>query len=196
MAPSGKLLPLSKIQTRQPDSANWHMVTLGGTNLYAQDEKAMHVAIDRLEAAIDSALRAHFCLIRQVLHSVVKRELGEIVPDRIFGAVLGRALHSGRIMAIGCLTINSKVLRTHLHASTYPELTSKLKTLAGLLKSQTAVSVLTAQSACFPNREWGTTYMAQQLLGHLALRGLTVYVDKDLFLWPKDIDNAVSTFDK
>jgi len=186
-----RLLKLSQIETRRPPSGNGACVTLGGTNLYARDHQELLATLNQLQSGIETVLSQHFCLIRPVLRSIVARDLEQDVPDRIFGAVLGRALRLGTVMALACLTVNNKILRTHFLASRHSELQEKLKISVALLRSQSAVSVMALQARCFPQREWATTYMAQQLLGHLALRGLAVYVDKDLFSWPKVVDDAV-----
>jgi hypothetical protein len=193
MTPNSRTIPLNQIETRRPDTAGWETVVLGGINLYAKDGRALTGSLDRLQQAIETALKSHFCLIRQVLRSVVKKEVEEEIPDRIFGAVLGRALRHGAVTSLACLTPNGKILRIYLHASRQKELDINLKLILHLLKSQTALSVMAAQAACFPNREWATRYMSQQLLGHLALRGLAVFVDKDLLSWPKVIEHAVGT---
>jgi hypothetical protein len=184
-------LPINQIETRRPQTADWASVTLGGTNLYARDKGVLRASIDRLQKSIETALAAHFCLIRPVLQNVVGRELAETIPDRVFGAVLGRALRFGTVRAVACLTINNNILRIYLLASRYPEFDKKVQASIALLKSQSAVSVLAVQSACFPSREWGSRYMAQQVMGYLALRGLAVFVDKDLFSWPRGIDDAI-----
>lgn len=191
MTIKNKPLTLKEIETRRPMSGDCVCVSLGGTNLYARDERALLAALDRLQSTIEKGLAQNFCLIRPVLRSVVVRELGQEVPDRIFGAILGRALRCGTVMALACLTVNNKILRTYLLASRMHELQSKLQLSTSLLRSQSAVSVLAVQSSCFPDRGWATSYMAQQLMGHLALRGLAVFVDKDLFTWPRVVENAV-----
>jgi hypothetical protein len=193
MSTKSKPLRLKEIETRRPLSRDCACVSLGGTNLYARDEKALLAALDQLQGTIEGVLASNFCLIRQVLYSVVVRELGQEVPDRIFGAILGRALRFGTVRALACLTVNNKILRTYLLASRFTELQNKLRVSTDLLRSQSAVSVLAVQSSCFPEREWGSSYMAQQLMGHLALRGLAVFVDKDLFSWPKVVEDAVRT---
>jgi hypothetical protein len=193
MTIKSKPLRLNEIETRRPLSNDCVCVSLGGTNLYAQDGKALLAALDGLQGTIEKVLAQNFCLIRQVLRSVVVRELGQEVPDRIYGAILGRALRFGTVAALPCLTVNNKVLRTYLLASRFPELQHKLQVSTDLLRSQSAVSVLAVQSRCFPEREWGSSYMAQQLMGHLALRGLAVFVDKDLFSWPRIVQDAVRT---
>lgn len=191
MTQKTKILLLNQIETRRPSDTGWETLTLGGTNFYAKNEKALLETLDRLQSAIDIGLKLHFCLIRQVLRTVVAKHLQEDVPERIFGAVLGRALHVGAVMSIACLTANRKVLRVYLHPSRQEELSRNLQLLEHVLKSQTALSVLAAQTVCFPNREWGTRYMAQQLLGHLALNGKAVFMDKDLASWPRTIEDAV-----
>jgi hypothetical protein len=184
-------ISLTEIETRRPVADDCFCISLGGVNLYARDEKALLAALDRLQGTIEKVLAQNFCLIRQVLRSVVVRELGQEVPDRIFGAILGRALRFGTVAALPCLTVNNKILRTYLLASRFPELQTKLQASTDLLRSQSAVSILAVQSSCFPEREWGSSYMAQQLMGHLALRGLAVFVDKDLFSWPRVVEDAV-----
>jgi hypothetical protein len=191
MSTKSKALRLTQIETRRPGGGDAACVSLGGTNLYARDQKALLSALDQLQVAIEAVLSQNFCLIRQVLYRVVARELEQEIPERVFGAVLGRSLRLGTIRPFASLTVNNKILRTYMLASRLTELQSKLSAVTALLKSQTAVSTLAAQSICFPRREWATSYMAQQLMGHLALRGMAVYVDRDLLSWPKVVEDAI-----
>jgi hypothetical protein len=144
-----------------------------------------------LQATIEEVSHENLLLIHQLLLNLTRQQLGYSVEDRIFGAVLGRALRLGRIVVLPCLTVNNRILRTHFNSENAPIVSEKLSHLSGMLQNRPAVSVVAARAECFPDQAWGTSFMAQQLLGHLAYRGSAVCVDKDLFTFPRLVERAV-----
>ena len=175
---------LSEIATRRPNdesSEPFASVTLGGITLYASRLDQIEAAVKKVEDAIEGVARAHFLLARSTLEKLTRERLRESVPDRLFGAVLGKTLRLARIAVIPCLTINGRLMRTYLHSSKLTIFEQKLGQMRNLLLGGVALSTDAAQSSCFPAREWGSSFAAKQLLGHLAFKGEAVFVDNDLF---------------
>jgi len=143
-----------------------------------------------LEDGITSIANDNLCLIRQVLKGYVIRRLQFDVSDKIFSAVLGRCLRTGKIECFPCLTINGKVRRIYVGHENFAQFSEKVERVRKLLQSQTAVSTNSIQEACFPGRGSGTWFMSQQLAEYLAYAGWAVYADKDLFVLPEVLGNA------
>ena len=59
-----------------------------------------------------------------------------------------------------------------------------------LLKRNGTVSPREVQGLCFPDREWGT-YVASRYMNHLAYLGRAVFLDRELFAWPKEVEDAL-----
>ena len=190
---TAKGINFSEIVTRRPDddSRQWASMSLGGTSLYSRSETVLKSAIDLLQAAIEEVSHANLLLIRQLVLKMTRQQLAQSVSDRVFGAVLGRTLRLGRVIAVPCLTVNNRILRTHLNANNLLIFNEKLARLSAMLHARPAVTIVAARAECFPEQDWGTSFMAQQLLQHLAYRGQAVCVDKDLFVLPRTVEHAV-----
>jgi hypothetical protein len=143
-----------------------------------------------IEEAIVAVCRDHLCLIRQMLKGYVSQHLGRDVPDKLFSAVLGRCLRTGRLECLPSLTVNGKTRRIYVCRELLKEFQAKVNVAAELLRTHTAVSINKIQKECFPDRGRGTSFMAQQLAEYLAYTGQAVFADKDLFVQPKVLTNA------
>lgn len=178
-------ISLATLCTKQPDTGKrYAAMTLGGVSLYAPDADFLAAAVDRIQTAIEDVLADHLLLIRNQLEKSTRELLKEELTDRVLGAVLGRSLRLGAASMLPCLTVNGRVLRMFFHRKNKPQIDEKLRALDDILQQNTAISVDAGQLACFPQRGWGTKFLAKQLLAHLAHRGRAVYVDDDLFTTP------------
>jgi hypothetical protein len=167
-------------------------VTLGGTTLYAPDADWLNAAVEQIQEAIGQTLKKHLLIVRNQLEKLAIDRIGEQVSERVFGAVLGRSLRFGITSVLPCLTIHGHILRMYFHSLNRPAIEERLGLLNRLLSKNTAISVEAAQLACFPEREWGTKFIAKQLLSHLAYQGRAVFIDDDLFASPTpSLENAL-----
>ncbi len=181
----GRKSSLADIATRQPEvGERFSVVILGGTALYARDGKWLAGAIQRIQGVIEDVLRENLLVARNHLEKLVRERLEEDLNDRVLGAVLGRSLRMGRTAVFPCLTVYGRIFRMYFSTSSIELLNSKLELLEDLLREKAAVSVAAAQSACFPELEWGTQFISKQMLAHLAYVGRAVFVDQDLFTSP------------
>jgi hypothetical protein len=160
------------------------VVTLGGVSLYGPDAAWLNSAVELIQKAIEQSARDHLLLVRNQLEKFTMERIGEDLSDRVLGAVIGRSLRFGTTTVLPCLTVNGRTFRLYLHKGKLPEIAEKLELLDRLLTERTAISVEAAQLACFPERGWGTKFLAKQLLSHLAYQGRAVFVDDDLFACP------------
>lgn len=184
---------IRSIRTSDPREPGWHEIQLGGTTVYARNKEDLLRVIGVIESAIERVLLDHLTLPRNVLKGKVKEAIEGFggVSKGLFGAILGRMLRLGVLKVLPCLTVNGKIKRVYIHSLKYEQHKQKVADLTGHLKKNYTLNVKAAHHLCFPENGWATYFMAEDMLGHLAYRGLAVYEDKDLFIWPQEIEDAV-----
>jgi hypothetical protein len=184
---------IGQIRTSRPPEGIWRntsSISYGGTTFYGQSEKDLAAVLASVEDAIVAISKIHLCLIKQVLRSYVGQLLKESVPERFFGAVLGRCLRMGKLECLPCLTLSGKTRRIYVHSKRLSDFEMKVDLARKLLNTQIIVSVGNIQNACFPERASGTWFMSQQIAEYLAYKGHIVYADNDLFSLPKVLVDA------
>src|SRR4051812_22758018 len=101
--------------TSRPTTGSYSELRLGGITLYSSSAQFLNAQLVSINAAITAASREHILLIRQVLLSQTRTRLGIELPDRVFGAVLGRMLKLGEMKVFVTLSLNNKIMRVHYH---------------------------------------------------------------------------------
>jgi len=189
-----KRLPLSEISTRRAAFAEASCVfsrTLGGTTLYCLDDELIQRAIETIGEAILSAVLPHVSLDRKWVLAKTAATLGQRVDSRCFGAVLGRELRLARVASVPCLAMSGKVYRVFIHSDNIARFREMVVSVIEGLQSSTSLTVREAERICFGGREWGTWSSTSHALAHAVHNGHAVYLDKDMFAWPTEVELAL-----
>jgi hypothetical protein len=183
---------IASLSTRRPaDDAAVRSVQLGGVAIYASERVDLDALVEELGEVLCEASSRHLSLDRGSLRKVMSELVGTQVEDRIFGALLGRALRLGHIVSVPCLSEGSRVFRVHVAAPRLAEFESARSQLAKRAAETTIVSVTETERLILGQRRWGTWSSASHLLASAAERGQLVRLDKQLFRWPREVYSAV-----
>lgn len=166
-------------------------MTLGGTNVYASDHKAIELVVEGVAASIQHCLRPHLTLMRPSLEKLCREALRVDIEKRLFAAIFGSLLTKAVVVCIPCISINGNLFRCYSHRDNMPTFRQHCTWTVGALQKQSLVAIRELELHCFPTREWGTWASAMNILAHLAYLGFAVYVDKDLFAWPEEVVHAI-----
>lgn len=165
---------------------------LGGTTLYAASVDRLNSVVRVVSDAIDQATSQYLLLAKASIAKLVQESIIQDVGQTIFGAVLARNASLGILDSLVCLTVNSRTFRVYAHFSRREELCCALDTVKTELRKNGTLSVLEVKRMLFPDRTWGSHSASIYLLSHLCFRGWGVYLDSELFGWPREIEDAVN----
>jgi len=178
------------ISTSRPISGSYAELTFGGISLYSSTPEALDKYIDQVRTATSDVLLDHLLLIRQVLKAKVQENCSFSLTDRIFGAVLGRMLKMGELKVLLCLTANFKRMRVIYHSKNHDRLNEIIAAVRAKVLIAGSVSTSEVQASYFEGL-WAGYYMAQQVCGALSYRGYLVHTDRDQFVLPREVIDAV-----
>lgn len=187
-------IQIAELKTRRANfsgRAQPASVSFGGTTIYARNEAVLQQVISALQDLILKLLGQHLILPRASLNKLMREALGEDLERPILGALLGRLLSLGKVQALVCLTVNSLTFSVYVSADRLAELAEKVRAAEELLCKNGTMSPREMQTVCFPSREWGTYTACHFVLSNLAYRGLAVFLDKELFAFPKEVYDAL-----
>jgi hypothetical protein len=185
---------VSELSTRRAefsDHCNPAFVCFGGTTLYARSQAVLDVAIGRLQETVLRICREHLILPRGSLNKLVTEELAEKLDKNLVGAVVGRLLSLGELHALPCLSVNSLPFYALASAERAAELGELIHRTQEFLRENGTLSPREVQSLCFPDRAWGTYMASSLILNHLAYLGTAVFLDRELFAWPMEVEDAL-----
>jgi len=185
---------VGQLKTRRAefsDHCDPAFVSYGGTTLYAKSQTLLDRAIKRLQETVLWACGEHLILPRTSLNKLVQEELAEELDRSLVGAIVGRLLSLGELEALPCLSVNSLPFNALVRADRVAELCEQIQRAEDLLRKNGTVSAREVQGLCFPNRDWGTYVASLFMLNHLVYLGRAVFLDSELFAWPKEVENAL-----
>jgi hypothetical protein len=185
---------VGEISTRRSafsDSPNTAWISFGGTTLYGRNQAILESGVERIQESLLAVTSKHLILLRPSLSKLVREELGTESDHVAFGAILGRLLCIGELAELVCLTVNSRKLEAFVSGKRVLELNAHLAEVEAILRIRGTLSPREVQTLCFSKREWGSYVASVSILGHLAYLGKAVFIDKDLFAWPKEVDDAL-----
>jgi hypothetical protein len=166
-------------------------VSFGGTTLYAKSQALLDSAIGRLQKTVLWVCREHLILPRASLNKLVREELAEELDRYLVGTIVGRLLSLGELEALPCLSVNSLPFNAFASAGRAAELGEMIHRAEDLLRRNGTVSPREVQGLCFPDRGWGTYVASSLMLNHLVYLGRAVFLDRELFAWPKEVEDAL-----
>jgi hypothetical protein len=185
---------VGELKTRRaefPDLCDPAFVSFGGTTLYAKSQAILDAAIERLQKTVLWVCREHLILPRAVLNKLVTEQLAEELDRSLVGAIVGRLLSLGELEALPCLSVNSLPFTAVASARRVAELGEMILRAEDLLRRNGTLSPREVQALCFPDRGWGTYVASSLILNHLAYLGRAVFLDRELFAWPKEVEDAL-----
>jgi len=185
---------ISRLSTSKADfdeNDDYFSLSFGGLRVYAPSRNALDEGLMSLEKAILRELYAHFLLARSSVEKLVKEQLN-IEPSRLlFAAATARLRRLGKVDALVCSTADNKPYYTFFHCERSAEINRATSDILDHLKTNETVSIRQIQARFFPSKPWGSYAAAAALVEALAWRGLATQVDKDLYAWPKEVDDAM-----
>ncbi len=164
---------------------------LGGIRLYAASEEKLKHGIALLGQALASESAALPSVDRSALQSLVRKNVADVVDDRLFGAILGQKLRDGTIDSVPCAAINYKVFRAFVHKAQWTTFHRNLSDLRLRLLSGTTLTVSQVRDLYFPGPGTGASSAAAHLLARLVLEGAAIYGPMGTFSWPTGLENAI-----
>lgn len=171
-------------------------VRLGGLTLYAPNETLLEKQLTLLTNAIENCATEHLSLVRNTLNSEVRKITGVEVDKRVFGAVLGSVLRTGKIDSVPIAAASGKAFRALVHAKNIKTFEEAIDAVAVLLRGKKHLGVRDVEELLFKQRQWGTWSSASHVLARLVYLGRACYIDDKHFRWPTEIDDAIKHFVK
>jgi hypothetical protein len=173
------------------DDCDPAFVSFGGTTLYATSQRLLDAAIERLQKSVLRVCGEHLILPRASINKLVREELAEELDKSLIGTIVGRLLSVGELEALSCLSVNSLAFNALTSAGRAVELGGIIHRAEDFLRKNGTVSPREVQGLFFPDREWGTYMASSLILNHLAYLGRAVFLDRELFAWPKEVEDAL-----
>ena len=177
--------PWNSIKTRRDEVAGLSVndappasVKLGGTTLWAAEPGTLQSGLQELEAAILESAAVLLAARRSVLKKLVKDGLGgRDLNDKLFSAVLGAVLRSGRMDSLIAVSANDKPFRVFIHREQLDRWRRAKETALSLLKTRKCLSVRELESHIFEHRTYNTWSSASHVLAHLSYYGIVRLLD-------------------
>ena len=185
---------VGELKTRRAefsDHCDPAFVSFGGTTLYAKSQALLDAAIEQLQETVLWVCREHLILPRASLNKLVREEVAEELDRYLLGAIVGRLVSLGELEALPCLSVNSLPFNAFAGADRAAELGEMIHRAEDLLRRNGTLSPREVQGLCFPDRGWGTYVASLLILNHLAYLGRAVFLDRELFAWPKEVEDAL-----
>ena len=185
---SKSLLELSLARTAR----NTARIYLGRTAVYGPSSEKLQSDFDTVGEAIDRCSRAHLTLAKVVLAKLVRDDLRLPSFDkRLFGALLGRQLHLGRMDAVLCESTGGKTFRAIVNGQRLLDFQCAVETAEKMLLRNGVVSITEVESGLFSARSYGTWSSAAHICAHLVYFGRAQYEDDKTVSRPEGIDDAL-----
>lgn len=166
-------------------------IQLGGVRLYAASEEKLNQGLALIGEAVSSQCGSLPSVDRAALQSLVCKQLGEIVEDRLFGAVLGQKMREGLIESIPCAAVNYKVFRVFVHRVQLGSFRRRLSELKRQLLSAGTMTVAEVRKSHFSDSQPSASSAAAHLFARLVLEGCATYGPRGVFVWPKGLEHAL-----
>jgi hypothetical protein len=177
--------PWDFIKTRRDDVVGLSVndappasVKLGGTTLWAAEPDTLRSGLQDLEAAILQSASVHLTTVRNVLGKLVRDSLGAYeLDDKLFSAVLGAVLRSGRMDSLIVASKNDKTFRVFIHGQQSDPWQRAKETALTLLKTGNILTIPDLESRIFKHRAYNTWSSASHVLAHLSYYGTVRLLD-------------------
>lgn len=160
---------------------------LGGTTVWGENEHVLEAGIRELKASIEQTAASHLTIIRPVLKKLVAQSLESVeMDDKVFSAVLGAALRSGRLDSVACSSINDRPYRILIHVSQSARWREASDTALELLKKQGMLRIRDLESEIFGVRAYNTYSSTSHVLARLNYLGIVRLADDGALSMMKD----------
>ena len=153
-------------------------VKLGGTTLWAAESALLQDGLQMLDLAIQESACVQLSSVRSVLKKLALNKLGAgELNDKLFSAVLGAVLRSGRMDSLLCASKNDKVYRVFVHRAQLERWRRACGTALTLLKSRKVLTVRDLEARIFKHRVYNSWSSASHVLAHLSYYGSVRLLD-------------------
>lgn len=165
------------IYTRRLPNLNASL-QLGGITLYGNTESEISETISDASMSIENKLHQHIMLtMRGIRQGIIDTIVAE-KPERVFSAIFGRLLSTGKIKVFLCQSYLHARYRAYVHSERTTRLETALTSCLRLLNKQTASSVSQVEEELFGSRAWGTWSISAMLIDRLAAIGFIEHIGK------------------
>jgi hypothetical protein len=185
---------ISRLSTSKADFDKKHdyfSLSCGGIRVYAPNRDALDEGLISLEKAILKELYAHFLLTRSSVEKLVRERLNIGPSKLLFTATIARLRRLGTVDVLVCSAAANKPYYVFFHCERAAEVRKATNDTLSQLKTNETVSIRQIQARFFPSKPWGSYAAAAALVEALTWRGLATQVDKDLYAWPKEVNDAM-----
>lgn len=162
----------------------------GGITIFAATPAALESGIERLGQAIRKVTDQASGLNYSLIQYFVAQQLGQDIPTRCFGAVLGRTLHFGQLDIVVCEASTGRPFRIYFSPAQMALFTLRVDELKQQLVKDRRLLINVARAKYFPANEKGDWTRAMYIVARLVRLGLATYEDKYRVSMPASVGNA------
>jgi hypothetical protein len=142
-------------------------------SVWAPTSDDLQRGLEALSGEIADAARLHLTITKSVLRKLVRERLDDsLLENRLFSAVLGYTLRSGKLDAFVAASANDRPFRVLIHYSQKTRFDEALCAARDLLRRHKSLDVPTLERAVFGKRSYNTWSSTSHALGRLAYLGL------------------------
>lgn len=155
---------------------------VGGIRVWGESAQSLDEQLETLKAVVEVQASRHLSIARVVLKKLVVTDLGiSSMEDRLFSAVLGAALRSGKLESVVCASKNDRGYRVYLESGRLLQWRDALTKAISLLEHRRVVQVRELERQIFGARAYNTWSSSSHVLAHLSYRGTVEMVAPDTF---------------
>jgi hypothetical protein len=164
----------------------------GGINLYAYGDDELYREIENIRSGILSVVQEKGPLAPSLVRYLVANKTNQEIPQRVFSALLGAELRSGRLDCIVCESETKKPFRIVIAAAAKLKFEILLKNCLEMISSSERIMISTIRDRLYPGEDQGNWTRAYYLASRLARVGLVDFLDRFSVKRAKDAYHAIS----
>lgn len=167
----------------------------GGIDLYAYGEAELEAKIEDVRAHILAAVRENGPLVPSLIRYLVSQRADDEISQRVFSALLGAELRSGRLDAVVCESEGGKPFRIVLATEGFSEFAVRLRRCLDIIPRSGKLGISEIRDRLYPGGSKGDWTKAYYLAARLVRIGVADFIDRFTIERNKDAYNAIGGID-
>jgi hypothetical protein len=168
----------------------------GGIDLYAYGDEELAREIATVRAGIFAVVKESGPLAPSLIRYLAAKRTDREISQRVFSALLGAELRSGRLDGVVCESETGKAFRIVVEADMKPRFETFLRNCLDMVPSSGRLTIASVRDRLYPGEKEGNWTRAYYLASRLARIGLVDFVDRFNIVRSKDAYHAISSIDE
>lgn len=167
----------------------------GGIDLYAYGDAELESKIDAIRSHILGVVREKGPLAPSLIRYLVRQRMDDEISQRVFSALLGAELRSGRLDVVVCESEGGKPFRIVVATEMSSDFAVRLRRCLDMIPQSGQLAISEIRDRLYTGDKKGDWTKAYYLVARLVRIGLAEFIDRFTIERNKDAYNAIGGID-